>query len=196
MKTKLKLPVWAQVALPLGVLALLSTSTARKALQRKPADPAAKPSAVCGRPDSSRSEADLHPELAKRWRLAAAEYRRRFPDLPQPFLTQTYRSCADQNAAYAQGRTRPGPVVTNARAGESLHNYYPALAFDVAFQDGQGGFSCAECFNKFAGIAKFYGLAWGGDWTGLVDRPHFEPPNYSWQKAAQGIPPTFPPLPK
>ena len=44
-------------------------------------------------------------------------------------VTFTYRSPATQAALYAQGRTTPGRVVTNARAGESFHNY--GLAFDV-----------------------------------------------------------------
>lgn len=134
-------------------------------------------------------EAKLHPELLKRWRQAKAEYARRFPNLPQPLLAVTYRSPEEQDRLYAQGRTAPGPIVTNARPGESLHNYLPALAFDVAFADGKGGYSCLECFRKFAGIAKFFGLEWGGDWTGFKDMPHFQPPGYSWQMAKAGVPP-------
>lgn len=134
-------------------------------------------------------ETDLHPELLKRWRQAKAEYARRFPNLPQPFLTQTYRSFEEQARLYAQGRTAPGRIVTNARPGESLHNYRPALAFDIAFQDGKGGYSCLECFRKFAGIAKFFGLEWGGDWQGFKDMPHFQPPGYTWQMAASGLEP-------
>ena len=44
-------------------------------------------------------------------------------------VTFTLRSMATQAALYAQGRTRPGPVVTNARAGHSFHNF--GLALDV-----------------------------------------------------------------
>src|SRR5699024_12147382 len=40
-----------------------------------------------------------------------------------------YRSHAEQNALYAQGRTKPGNIVTNARRGQSLHNY--GLALDM-----------------------------------------------------------------
>jgi peptidoglycan L-alanyl-D-glutamate endopeptidase CwlK len=163
------------------------------------------------------NDGDLHPELRKRWNLAAAEYIRRFPNLPRPFLVQTYRSPEQQARLYAVGRAKPGElyvvhglagqnysviapslkefpqwsVITNAQPGQSLHNYRPALAFDVAFQDGKGGYSCSDCFDKFAGIAKFYGLEWGGDWAGFKDRPHFQPPRYTWQMAQAGVEPRF-----
>src|SRR5690349_5519581 len=83
---------------------------------------------------SSRNAADLHPELARRWLLASRAYNTANASGPQVFLTQTYRSPDDQAADYAKGRTAPGKVVTNAKPGQSLHNYYPALAFDVAFK--------------------------------------------------------------
>ncbi len=37
-------------------------------------------------------------------------------------VAQGYRSIAEQNRLYAQGRTLPGPIVTNARGGQSNHN--------------------------------------------------------------------------
>ena len=42
-------------------------------------------------------------------------------------ITQGYRSIAEQDALYAQGRTAPGEIVTNARGGQSYHNYGLAL---------------------------------------------------------------------
>lgn len=38
-------------------------------------------------------------------------------------ITATYRDHESQNALYAQGRTVKGPIVTNARGGESKHNW-------------------------------------------------------------------------
>ncbi|MNC30597.1 Peptidoglycan L-alanyl-D-glutamate endopeptidase CwlK precursor [compost metagenome] len=38
-------------------------------------------------------------------------------------ITQGYRSKAEQDGLYAQGRTKPGSIVTNARGGYSYHNY-------------------------------------------------------------------------
>lgn len=140
---------------------------------------------------ASRDIKDLHPELQKRWLAALKEWRRLHPSEPEPFLTQTYRSPQEQDALYAQGRTKGGPKVTNARGGQSLHNYYPSLAFDISFRkDGQIDWS-PSLFDRFAVIAKENGLAWGGDWKTIKDRPHFEPPNYDWKKAKAGTPPTF-----
>ena len=34
----------------------------------------------------------------------------------------TYRSELEQNELYAQGRTKPGKIVTNCRGGQSQHN--------------------------------------------------------------------------
>jgi len=46
-------------------------------------------------------------------------------------ITSAFRSIAEQDALYAQGRTKPGSIVTNAKGGQSLHNY--GVAFDVCF---------------------------------------------------------------
>jgi peptidoglycan L-alanyl-D-glutamate endopeptidase CwlK len=42
-----------------------------------------------------------------------------------------YRSQSEQAKKYFQGRTQPGPIITNARPGWSFHNY--GLAVDVVF---------------------------------------------------------------
>lgn len=45
------------------------------------------------------------------------------------YATLGYRTVAEQDALFAQGRTKPGPRVTDAPGGLSLHNY--GLAVDV-----------------------------------------------------------------
>lgn len=140
---------------------------------------------------SSRDPADLHPELARRWESARAEFTEKYSDLPEVFLTCTYRSRVDQAKSYAQGRTDPGKIVTNARPGQSLHNYYPALAFDIAFKRGKETFWDLPLFEKFAALAKPLGLEWGGDWQRFKDNPHFQPPNFDWRMAAAGKKPVF-----
>jgi peptidoglycan L-alanyl-D-glutamate endopeptidase CwlK len=44
-------------------------------------------------------------------------------------ITCTLRTQAEQTALYAQGRTVPGHIVTNAQAGKSAHNWGLALDF-------------------------------------------------------------------
>lgn len=41
----------------------------------------------------------------------------------------TLRSMQEQDELYAHGRTAPGAIVTNARAGQSAHNFGLALDF-------------------------------------------------------------------
>lgn len=85
----------------------------------------------------------------------------------------TFRSIAEQDALYAQGRTVPGDRVTNARGGQSWHNY--GLAADVAFSTPNGQPSWPEDGNwtRYGQIAEDHGLTWGGHWRN-PDRPHVE----------------------
>jgi peptidoglycan L-alanyl-D-glutamate endopeptidase CwlK len=87
--------------------------------------------------------------------------------------TRTY---AEQNALYRKGRFgNPGPRVTNARGGQSNHNF--GIAWDIGiFQNGVYLGESPE-YNRAAqaGLAAgIIGLEWGGNWTGFVDRPHYQ----------------------
>lgn len=86
--------------------------------------------------------------------------------------TRTY---AEQNALYAQGRTKPGKVVTNATGGASNHNF--GVAADIGlFKDGKY-LSESPLYRTAGAVGKSLGLNWGGDWKGsIVDEPHFEYP--------------------
>lgn len=87
------------------------------------------------------------------------------------------RTWAEQDALYAQGRTKPGRVVTKARAGQSNHNF--GIAFDCGvFRAGQYlddvNPRVASLVHGACGlIAKRYGLAWGGTWK-FKDEPHYQ----------------------
>lgn len=82
------------------------------------------------------------------------------------------RTYEEQAALYAQGRTAPGPVVTNARPGYSWHNF--GLAFDVVPVDnGRENWGTTK-WPEIGALGKALGLEWGGDWSGFVDRPHFQ----------------------
>ena len=87
-------------------------------------------------------------------------------------ITDGYRSPEKQDELYAQGRTKAGSIVTNAKKFESLHNY--GLAADVVpLVNGSADWNSKE-WSKIGDIGKSIGFAQGGDWTGFVDRPHFE----------------------
>jgi peptidoglycan L-alanyl-D-glutamate endopeptidase CwlK len=99
----------------------------------------------------------------------------------------TLRTIEEQDALYAQGRTKPGKIVTNAKGGQSYHNY--GLAIDIVLlvdKDKNGTFETAswETNVDFDGdgkadwmevvkIFKLHGWEWAGDWK-FVDMPHFQ----------------------
>lgn len=93
------------------------------------------------------------------------------------FVSEGFRSVERQAELYAQGRTAPGKIVTNAKPGESKHNTGKAvdIVFDAAnpWADshpwnlaGQVGESIARAMNLK--------VSWGGKWPGFKDLPHWE----------------------
>lgn len=87
-------------------------------------------------------------------------------------ITEGYRTPERQNELYAQGRTKPGKIVTNAKAWESAHNY--RVAFDVVDRIKEYSID----WEEIGEIGKSLGLEWGGDWQ-FKDRPHFEKKKWS-----------------
>ena len=101
-----------------------------------------------------------------------------------------YRSNELQNKLFNQR-----PKVTNAKGGQSIHNY--GLAFDIVLlydNDGNGTFeeaswSMIRDFDKdskadFMEIVNYFkskGWVWGGDWKSFKDNPHFEVKGHKWQ---------------
>lgn len=83
-------------------------------------------------------------------------------------ITQGLRTFKEQDDLYAQGRTKPGPRVTNAKGGQSYHNF--GLAIDVA--EMQGGLPNWKFdYKKLVPFMK-KGMEWGD--RGFVDKPHFQ----------------------
>lgn len=90
-------------------------------------------------------------------------------------VTDGYRSKAEQDALYAQGRTKPGKIVTNAKGGQSNHNFGIAVDFCLTNEAGTiANYTVNSDWRRVAAIAKSMGFAWGGDWKGFVDNPHLE----------------------
>lgn len=89
-------------------------------------------------------------------------------------VTCTLRTADEQALLYEQGRTAPGPIVTNARPGESMHQY--GLALDVVpLRAGKPVWEKIDPVWKIvANIGKEAGLDWAGDWVGWNEYPHFQ----------------------
>lgn len=105
-----------------------------------------------------------------------------------------FRSFQEQNALYNQGRNgNPGQVVTNARGGQSWHNY--GLAVDMTFLDQNGritwqtGGDYAPLWQRYGQLGQANGLEWGGSWQDFQDLPHLEfHPGLTAQQAGTLIP--------
>lgn len=123
---------------------------------------------------TSTSLDSLHPYVAS---LA-----RRFLDLAKANgidvqIIVAFRSWDEQDMLYAQGRTTPGSIVTDAMGGDSYHNW--GLAFDAAPRvNGVVDWTAIDLFNRMGELGQQVGLEWGGHWTtyqiALIDRPHFQ----------------------
>lgn len=97
-------------------------------------------------------------------------------------ITDDYRSFEEQDELYAQGRSAPGPIVTNAKGGQSYHNYGLAIDYALELDNGQvswdteydgNGNSKSDWF-EVARIGKDLGFEWGGDWEDFKDYPHLQ----------------------
>ncbi len=89
-------------------------------------------------------------------------------------VTCTYRPPYEQTALYAQGRTAPGKIVTNAQAGQSFHQWRVALDI-VPMVNGKPDWDGADpIWGRIAVIFKRHGFEWGGDWVHFRELPHFQ----------------------
>jgi peptidoglycan L-alanyl-D-glutamate endopeptidase CwlK len=94
-------------------------------------------------------------------------------------VVQGLRSFAEQDEIFRQGRSKPGPIVTRARGGQSNHNY--GLAVDVVpFNGGQPNWNAPlGVWTTIGSEAEKLGMEWGGDWRKFVDKPHIQLPGMS-----------------
>lgn len=113
---------------------------------------------------ASRSLDDLLPPVkARAIRFEAACEAAGLPVL----IYCTHRPDEEQDELYAIGRTKPGKIVTNARAGESWHNWRAAFDF-VPLVFGKPAWNDAERYRKCGVIAESVGLEWSGRWNGKL----------------------------
>lgn len=84
----------------------------------------------------------------------------------------TFRSWDEQDRLFAQGRWAPGQIVTNARGGDSYHNW--GFAFDAAPFENDEMSTDTQQFIRMGRLGQQAGLEWGGTFISLVDYPHFQ----------------------
>lgn len=122
---------------------------------------------------------ELHPEVEKNKNILLEQAADINIDV---VITNETRSMDEQNELYAQGRSASGDIVTNARGGESYHNY--GLAIDYALRQENGEITWNTQYDgnnngksdwlEVADLAKDLGFQWGGDWESFPDYPHLQ----------------------
>lgn len=120
---------------------------------------------------NSRKLTDLHPEAMAK---AKAFKRKCLNHGIDVLIYCTFRDHEQQNALYAQGRTKPGRKVTNARGGKSFHNW--KVAWDcVPMVGGKPAWSDRARYKQMGVIAESLGIQWSGRWKGRMrETAHFQ----------------------
>lgn len=119
----------------------------------------------------------LHPSVRQEMTNIINECNRNLTGRAQVRVSQGLRTFAEQDALFKQK-----PKVTNAKGGQSIHNY--GFAVDIVLiidgkvaswdihkdWDGDKVSDWDECVKVFA----THGWSWGGNWTSFKDMPHFD----------------------
>lgn len=113
--------------------------------------------------------ATLHPTVQSYARSLVLRARDRGLTIKVISGTRTYD---EQAKLYAQGRTAPGPRVTNAGPGYSNHNF--GLAFDIGVFSGNRYIEESPAYKAVGALGIEIGLEWGGNWKSIQDEPHFQ----------------------
>jgi peptidoglycan L-alanyl-D-glutamate endopeptidase CwlK len=120
---------------------------------------------------NSRSLDDLIPQAKERVEHFLSLCKDEGIDL---LVTSTYRDNESQQALYEQGRTTAGKVVTNAKAGDSWHNWRCAVDV-VPMVNGKPNWDGLHpVWNRIGELGEQAGLEWAGRWRTFKELAHFQ----------------------
>lgn len=121
---------------------------------------------------SEKSMGAVHPRLKA---LAVELIKRAYHEGINIRITAGHRTHAEQQRLYNQGRTTPGNIVTNARPGQSIHNFGLAIDYVLVNEDDTTvSWVVNKQWRRVGAIGKQLGFQWGGDWTSFRDYPHLD----------------------
>jgi len=120
---------------------------------------------------NSRKLEDLIPQAKERVERFIALCHEQGIDL---LVTSTFRDNESQGELYEQGRTKPGKIVTNAKPGESWHNYRCAVDV-VPLVNGKPNWDGSDPIWQTIGeLGEQAGLEWAGRWHSFKELAHFQ----------------------
>lgn len=144
----------------------------------------------------------LHPDLRDIAIHTFEMAEQQLTGLARPRITYSLRTFKEQHELYKLGRTKANPdgrtsnkplgnIVTNANAGQSIHNYGLAVDFALIINGREASWNTVKDFDgdyksdwlEVVSVFKNNGWEWGGDWKSFRDEPHFQYDfGYSWQQ--------------
>ena len=142
----------------------------------------------------------LHPRLQAKFKLLQKKCAQEGIKIR---ATECLRTAKEQDALYAKGRTAPGSKVTNARGMDAKSMHQWGVAVDIVIDmdaDKDGDVDIRDLYNVkllnvVGKIGESIGLEWGGSWKSIVDKPHFQLPDWGSTpaklKAEYGTPTKF-----
>lgn len=130
----------------------------------------------------------IHPKLRQEAIDAIEAAEAGFPPYLAIRVVQGFRTWEEQDELYAQGRTKPGKKVTNAKGGWSFHNFGRGLDFGILEDKDRNGtfevlsWDTARDLDKdgiidWQEVVKQFearGWEWGGKWRTFKDYPHVQ----------------------
>ena len=119
---------------------------------------------------SEKSIGSLHPKAQQ----AAREFLKKVLDAGiEARIISGTRTYAEQNTLFRQGRSgNPPPKVTNARGGQSNHNF--GIAWDIGIFKNGAYLGESPLYDKAAEAGLTAELEWGGNWKSFKDKPHYQ----------------------
>lgn len=147
-----------------------------------------------------RDVTQLHPRLQEKFKLLQKKCAQKGITIR---ATECLRTAKEQDALYAKGRTAPGPKVTNASGKDAKSMHQWGVAVDIVIDmdaDKDGDVDIRDLYNVkllnvVGKIGESIGLEWGGSWKSIIDKPHFQLPDWGSTpaklKAKYGTPEKF-----
>lgn len=138
----------------------------------------------------------LHPNIREQVKALIEQAEDKLGEFASIRIVQGLRTIEEQDSLYAQGRTKPGPRVTNSRGGQSYHNYGLAIDFAILYdKDKNGTFEALSWdtltdmdkdgqkdWDEVVEIFEKANYVWGGRFNSIKDNPHLEKNfGYNWR---------------